>query len=134
MIPVVTSFDNFNIRWKQISSKIEADCVTSEFECSLPKNYSDSRKYHMTKVVSPQKESISYCIIWWCCSHWRGFAPLMDFQAFDLIFPYRTIVFDWENHWDMLFLDWFIFNPKTSLLWYTSFVNNFIRLLEFFLF
>lgn len=84
---MVTSFDNFNIRWKQISSKIEVDCVTSEFECSLPKNYSDSRKYHMTKVVSPQKESIS-------CSHWRGFAPLMDFQAFDLIFPYRTIVFD----------------------------------------
>jgi hypothetical protein len=23
---------------------------------------SDSRKYHMTKVVSPLKESISYCI------------------------------------------------------------------------
>ena len=33
----------------------------------------------------------------------------------------------------MLFLDWFIFNPKSSLLQYTSFVNNFIRLLEFFL-
>jgi len=59
---VVTSFDNFNIRWKQVSSKIEADCVTYEYECKLPSKCS-SRKYHMTKVVSPQKESISYCII-----------------------------------------------------------------------
>jgi hypothetical protein len=59
---VATSFDNFKLSWKQVSSKKEADCVISEFECALPNVCSDSRKYHMTKVVSPLKESISYCI------------------------------------------------------------------------
>lgn len=60
---MVTSLDNFKLNLKQVSSKQEADCVTSEYECKLPGVYSDSRKYHMTKVVSPQRESISYCII-----------------------------------------------------------------------
>lgn len=60
---MVTSLDNFKLQWKHVSSKAEADCVTSEYECSLPKNNSDSRKYHMTKVVTPQKESISFSII-----------------------------------------------------------------------
>lgn len=59
---MVTSLDNFKLNWKQVSSKQEADCVTSEYECALPKQF-QPRKYHMTKVVSPQKESISYCII-----------------------------------------------------------------------
>lgn len=59
---MVTSFDNFKLNWKQVSSRHEADCVTYEYECALPRECS-SRKYHMTKVVSPQRESISYCII-----------------------------------------------------------------------
>lgn len=59
---MVTSFDNFKLNWKQVSSKKEADCVTYEYECKLPGECS-SRKYHMTKVVSPHRESISYCII-----------------------------------------------------------------------
>ncbi len=60
---MVASLESFKLRWKLVSFKDEADCVTSEYECSLPKNYSDSRKYHMTKVVTPQKESISFSII-----------------------------------------------------------------------
>ncbi len=60
---MAASLENFKLQWKLVSSKTEADCVTSEYECSLPKNYSDSRKYHMTKVVTPQKESISFSII-----------------------------------------------------------------------
>ena len=59
---MATSFDNFKLSWKQVFSKKEADCVTYEYECDIPKKYSNSRKYHMTKVVSPLKESISYCI------------------------------------------------------------------------
>ncbi len=59
---MVTSFDGFKISWKLVSANIEADCVTSEYECELPSKYSD-RKYHMTKVVSPQRESISFSII-----------------------------------------------------------------------
>lgn len=55
---MVTSFDNFRLIWKFVSSKTEEDCVTSEYECKLPSEYSD-RKYHMFKMVSPQKESIS---------------------------------------------------------------------------
>lgn len=63
MIPVVASLESFKICWKLVSSKTEADCVTFEYECRLPSEYSDSRKYHMTKVVTPQKESISFSII-----------------------------------------------------------------------
>ena len=59
---MVTSFDNFNLRWKHVSSTIEANCVTYEYECDLPNQF-QPRKYHMTKVVSPQSESISYSII-----------------------------------------------------------------------
>ena len=59
---MVTSLENFKIKWKLVSSKTEVDCVTSEYECKLPSECS-ARKYHMTKVVSPQKESISCCII-----------------------------------------------------------------------
>ncbi len=59
---MVTSLDDFKMKWKLVSSKTEVDCVTNEYECALPKQF-HPRKYHMTKVVSPQKESISYCII-----------------------------------------------------------------------
>lgn len=60
---MVASLENFKLRWKLVFSNAEADCVTSEYECRLPRKYSDSRKYHMTKVVTPQKESISFSII-----------------------------------------------------------------------
>lgn len=60
---MVASLENFRIEWKLVSTKTEADCVTSEYECPLPRKYSDSRKYHMTKVVTPQKESISFSIV-----------------------------------------------------------------------
>ncbi len=60
---MVSSLESFKINWELVSLKAEADCVTSEYECSLPKNYSNSRKYHMIKVVTPQKESISFSII-----------------------------------------------------------------------
>ena len=59
---MVASFDSFNLIWKLVSAKIETNCVTSEYECKLPGNF-PNRKYHMTKVVSPQRESISYSII-----------------------------------------------------------------------
>lgn len=60
---MVTSFENFKIQWKLVSTKSEAYCVTSEYECELPSECSDSRKFHMTRVVSPQRESISLSII-----------------------------------------------------------------------
>lgn len=59
---MVASLKNFKLRWKLVSSKAEDDCVTSEYECKLPGKYSD-RKYHMVKVVTPRKESISFSII-----------------------------------------------------------------------
>ena len=59
---MVASLDNFKLKWKLVSSNAEADCVTSEYECKLPGKCSN-RKYHMTKVVTPQKESISFSII-----------------------------------------------------------------------
>lgn len=59
---MVASLDNFKLQWKLVSYNAEADCVTSEYECKLPGKCSN-RKYHMTKVVTPQKESISFSII-----------------------------------------------------------------------
>ncbi len=59
---MVASLESLKLRWKLVSSSTEADCVTSEYECKLPGIYSE-RKYHMTKVVTPQKESISFSII-----------------------------------------------------------------------
>ncbi len=58
---MVTSFDGFKLIWNLVSYKAEGDCVTSEYECKLPSKCSD-RKYHMIKMVSPQKESISYSV------------------------------------------------------------------------
>lgn len=62
MVPVDASLENFNIQWELVSTGSEGDCVTSEYECKLPGKYS-SRKYHMTKEVTPQKESVSSSII-----------------------------------------------------------------------
>lgn len=59
---MVASLDNFKLQWKLVSYNAEADCVTSEYECKLPGKCSN-RKYRMTKVVTPQNESISFSII-----------------------------------------------------------------------
>lgn len=56
------SFESFKILWKLVSARSKGDCVTSEYECKLPGKCSN-RKYHMTKAVTPQKESISFSII-----------------------------------------------------------------------
>lgn len=56
-----TSFQNFKIQWKLVSTVSEADCVTYEYECELPGKCSD-RKYHMKKMVVPHGVSI-FCDI-----------------------------------------------------------------------
>ena len=59
---MATSFENFKIQWELVSIESEADCVTYEYECATPKQF-HPRKYHMTKVVSPQRVSIFLSII-----------------------------------------------------------------------
>lgn len=61
---MVTSLENFKIKWKLVSSKTEVDCVTSEYECKLPSECS-ARKYHMTSMY------ISYTLF-------GKFLPLSD--------------------------------------------------------
>ena len=58
---MVTSFNNFKIQWKLVSTKQEVDFDTYEYEYDLPNQF-QYRKYHMTKVVSPEGEHRSYSV------------------------------------------------------------------------
>ena len=57
-----TSFSHNRIQWKLISTISVGDCVTYEYECDPESYYSDSRKYHLTKVVSPDGEHHTYSV------------------------------------------------------------------------
>lgn len=56
---MVTSFRDFRIEWKLVSSQTEAENVISEYESETPIKGS-KKKYHLTKVVSPDGEKRSY--------------------------------------------------------------------------
>ena len=58
---MVTSFDSFEIQRKLVSSKYEVNCDTFEYECKLPGEFSN-RKYHLSKVVTPEGEHRSYSV------------------------------------------------------------------------
>ncbi len=59
---MVTSFST-TLNWKLVSKSVVDDCVTYEYVANIPQYFSDSRKYHMRKSVSPYKESIFFSVV-----------------------------------------------------------------------
>lgn len=53
-----TPLHSASLEWKLVSKTSMNDCAIYEYECKFA-DPSSTRKYRKTKVVSPQKESIS---------------------------------------------------------------------------
>jgi hypothetical protein len=54
-----TSFSNAVIQWTLTSTVTGCDSVTYEYECPIPNS---DKKYHLSKVVSPDGARLSYSI------------------------------------------------------------------------
>lgn len=56
---MVTPFQNAGIQWRLISTVSSCDSVTYEYEAPISNSF---KKYHLSRVVSPDGESRTYSI------------------------------------------------------------------------